>query len=229
MPVKKNGRVYVQVFAVVSFSISVLGQNTGSISGTLAGDDGLPVVGAVIANGAGVAASGRAITAADGAFNITNLAPGIYTLCGRPKSRGYLDPCTWSTDPPKVSVTAGQATANTKLVLSKGAVIDVRVNDPLRALGAITLPNAAGPLVLLEAMTPRGPLEPLVMATKDALGIVYQTTIPFSTPTAISVTGNQVKITDSAGKVINLGGPSITVQRGPNDPPTAITLQVSKP
>jgi hypothetical protein len=227
MPTHKSELLY--AFAFFSLSASLFAQNTGSISGTLVGDDGLPIAGTVIANGVAVSASGRAVTAANGVFTIANLPAGTYTLCGRPKSPGYLDPCTWSTDPPKVSVTAGQATANTKLVLAKGAVIDVRVNDPLQVLGAAALPNATGALVLLEAMTPRGPLEPLVISAKDTLGTDYQTTIPFNTQTAIAVTGNQVKLTDSAGIVINLGGPSITVQRGPNDSATAIVLQVSKP
>jgi hypothetical protein len=225
----KGGLLYVCLLVFFSFSTFVLAQNTGSISGTLAGDDGATITGVVIANGVGVAASGRAVSAADGTFNIPNLPAGTYVLCGRPKGRGYLDPCIWSTDPPKVSVTAGQATANTKLVLAKGAVIDVRVNDPSQVLGAAALPNATGALVLLEAMTPRGPLEPLVINAKDTLGMDLQTTIPFNTQIAISVTGNQVKLTDSAGKVVNPSASSITVQRGPNDAPTAITLQVSKP
>jgi hypothetical protein len=61
---------------------------------------------------------------------------------------------------------ADKAASNTRVVLSKGAVIDVRVNDPLTVLGATPLcighPSHAPDC-------------------HDALGADYQTTVPFST------------------------------------------------
>ena len=209
-----------------TLSGSLVPQNTGSISGTLTGDDGKPLPGVVIANGNGVAASGRAVSAANGAFIISNLPAGTYTLCGRPNGGGYLDPCSWSIDPPKVTVVSNHATANTPLVLAKGAMIQVQINDPSRILGATALSNTVAPHVLLAAVTPRGLIEPLVMTAKSATGINYQTTIPFSTPVAISIAGKQVHITDSAGNVLNPAGSSITVQQGPTGPATTVTLQV---
>jgi hypothetical protein len=198
----------------------------GAFSGTLSGDDGVLIAGVVVANGSGVAARGRGVSAANGAFSIPNLPAGTYFLYGRPRGRGYLDPCVWSPDPPKVSVTAGKATANVKLVLPKGAVIDVRVNDPSTILGATALPNAVAPHVLLHTLTPRGLIEPLVSAGKNATGVDYQTTVPFSAPVRISVSGKQLQILDSTGQTLNPAGSSFLVQQASGSPSTTVTLQV---
>ena len=226
MKVKNSRRVFVCLFAILSAASSLFAQNTGSISGTLSGDDGALIAGVVVANGVGLAASGRAVSAANGAFTITNLPAGTYFLCGRPRGRGYLDPCIWSSDPPKVSVTAGKATANIKLVLPKGAVIDVRVNDPSTVLGATALPKTVAPHLLLHTLTPRGLIEPLVMAGKDATGVDYQTTVPFNSPVRISVAGKQLQILDSTGQTLNPAGSSFVVQQAPGSPSTTVTLQV---
>jgi len=208
---------------------STTGSGTGGISGTVVGDDGTAVVGAVIANGVGLSASGRVVAAADGSFTISNLPPGTFSLCARPKGGGYLDPCTWS-DPLQVVVTAGKVTTGTQVIVAKGAVVSVRVNDPGLILSLVgTQPNVVTPHLLLHAMTPRGLLEPLVITETDALGREYQATIPFSVLVTIVVSGKQVLITDSAGNSLNAAGTAITIQQAPNNPPTTITLQVSTP
>jgi hypothetical protein len=118
--------------------------NTGSISGVVTGDDGKTLAAVVTANGViPLAASGHAKSASSGAFTISGLAAGTYQLCVNVTGGGYLDPCVWEPVLPTVQVTAAQAVSGYVLTVKKGALLQVRVNDPGGVLPVVGPPPSA--------------------------------------------------------------------------------------
>jgi hypothetical protein len=137
--VVSSGRARQWLNVAVSLLASVLslqGQtqnSTGTISGVVAGDDGKLLAAVVTANSTGSpAASGRTESASDGSFIISGLPAGVYELCAAVLGGGYLDPCAWSEVQQLAQVTPGKTLAGRRLVLLKGSVLQVRVNDPLK-------------------------------------------------------------------------------------------------
>jgi hypothetical protein len=118
----------------LSIPYSALAQNTGKISGIVIGDDGTLLAAVVTAHRQGMpAATGRADSATDGSFAITGLPSGAYGLCAVVRNGGYLDPCAWSAVIPSVQLDAGKAVTAYRLTLTKGDLLQVRVNDQSQA------------------------------------------------------------------------------------------------
>jgi hypothetical protein len=82
----------------------------GSLAGSVTDEGNSPIAGAfIIANRDALpAASGRATSAAAGAFLVSGLPAGSYTVCVQVPGGGFLDTCEWSTTPLTVDVKAGQ-------------------------------------------------------------------------------------------------------------------------
>jgi hypothetical protein len=206
---------------------SLLAQAPASISGTLTGDDGAALAGIVtVLKTVAPMASGRAEAGKDGKFTISNLTSGTYTVCAAVTGRVYMDPCAWSPVPVTVAVTAGQPVTGYRLIVTKGEPVQVRLNDPGSALGAVAQPNQPAPHVQLGFFTARGLFEPMVETSKDATGHNLQGFIPPNTPVPLYVGGKGVQIADSTGKTLNPSGTSITVSQPKGSSPLVVTLAV---
>jgi hypothetical protein len=207
---------------------------TASISGTITGDDGKALSAVVIANrNAPPAASGRAQSSASGAFAISNLPAGTYTLCAAVENLGYLDPCTWQLQPSTVQVATGQKVTGAKLVVKKGATLQVRLNDPGHILGQTAALQQVAPHVMLGVFTPRHVFRQLPLVSTDANGRNHQGAVPLdNTPASLYVTGRGVKITDESGTPIPATGLTVPVKPGGGNGNTnsakPITFNVSK-
>jgi hypothetical protein len=202
-------------------------QAPGSISGTLAGDDGQPVAAVVTANRSSPSpASGRAESGLDGTFTIANLPAGTYTLCVAAKGRGYLDPCTWSAAPPTVQISTGKSVSGYRLTVVKGTLVKVRLNDTTGVLSAAVPANQPAPLILLGFVTARGLFEPLALTAKDASGRSLEGTIPMNAPMSLQITGRGVKIADAAGTNLDLNGAKVTVQPSAVGTATQLTFNI---
>lgn len=237
---KKRGNTYMlhdtacsltAIAILLLASAPVALSQTGSISGTIAGDDGKPLAGVITSNRTSPpAASGRAVAGANGAFTIANLPAGTYALCASVENLGYLDPCAWSAAPPTVQIAAGQAVTGFRLVVKKGTTLQVRLNDPDKILGQKAAPKQVAPHVLLGVFTPRRLFQPLQLAGTDASGRNHQGTVPLdNTPASLHVTGRGVRILDESNVEVGPSGVNIGVKPNNGNAPKVITFTVRDP
>jgi hypothetical protein len=202
--------------------------SAGSISGTVTGDDGKPVAAVITASRTGPPlARGRAEATSKGAFTITNLPAGTYMICAQVSGGGYLDPCAWSPDPPKIQIGAGQVVTGYRLVVKKGAVLQVRLNDTSKVLDLTAAPRTTAPHVLLGVFTTRRVFEPLHVTSKTANGRDYEGAIPVETPVSLYITGRKVRITNESGAEIGPAGSTVTVKRSSGGKPEVVTFNIS--
>jgi Carboxypeptidase regulatory-like domain len=214
--------------------------NNGSIAGSVSDEGVRPIAGVVvIANREGLpAASGRATSAADGTFQIGGLPVGSYVVCAQVPGGGFVDACEWRT-PLTVGVKAGQPVAGLQFPLKRGAILQVRLNDPGQLLLQPSSITKTVPHVLLAVQTARGLLLPVTLVARDATGTTHAVTIPFDTPVNFTVFGDHVSLTDGTGAPAGLGlstvpvtlpsvsSPPVTPLSGAN--PIPLTFNVTGP
>ena len=129
----------------------------GSLAGTVTDGSNKPVTGAFItANRESLpAASGRAFSVADGTFQISGLPAGSFTVCVQVPGGDFIDTCEWQILPLRVDVKVGQAVAGLKFKLQKGAILQVRLNDPGSLLSP-SPPTKTVPQLLMGIQTAKG-------------------------------------------------------------------------
>lgn len=203
---------------------------TGTISGTVVGSDGAPISAVVTANRIGLPpATGHADSAPNGSFYISGLADGTYSLCATDRRRQYLDPCAWSAQEPSVKISGAQAVTGLKLVLEKGSLLQVRLNDPTQVLES-TAKGAASPKphVITGVFTDRRTFQPLSTVGKDASGRDQQTVIPFDRPVSLHLVGRGVSVTGASGQPLDVehgSSQSVTHLSGGSPQPLTFTVQ----
>jgi hypothetical protein len=208
----------IAVISLVGVLCSAATTTTGSIAGTLVSDTGAPIRGAKITVNAtapvksqsqGPAVTGllqgSAVTAADGSFSVTKLAAGTYTICAQAGLAAQIDPCHWSQTPPQATISAGQNLSGIKISLKKGAIFNVRIDDPKHYLNAPS--SVAGiPHISLGVYTPSGQYYPAYLTGKDATGSNYSLTIPQNTTLRFAISSKHVKLQDSKGNAVPANG-----------------------
>ena len=111
--------------------------NTASISGSVIdGKTQKPIPSAVVvAIRSGVPNfTKNTRSGGDGAFLISGLAAGNYTLCVQTPGAAYLDPCQWNGAPGTVTVVSGQAAKGPTLRLTAASILSIVVQDPQKIL-----------------------------------------------------------------------------------------------
>ena len=155
------------------------GQNTGSVSGIIRDDAGQPVAGGyAVASPVGPSATHAtytAITSASGKYTFTGMQPGKYSICVQVPGGPHLDPCRWSTAV-QITVGAGQSVTNQTVSVTKGSILQVRIDDQSKLLAT----SGPGDL-LVGVFLPSSVFQPLRLMSSDGSGRTYQTAIPFNT------------------------------------------------
>ena len=212
---------------------------TGSLTGSVVDDSGHPVAGArvLISHAPSIKPPVPAppvitgplatmVTAdANGTFHAENLAPDEYIACAETATPGYLDPCHWSASAPNFTVSAGQTTSGVKIVMAKGPVIRIHIDDPQQLLKPI-----AGPVDLdfeIHVVTGKGLHYSAPMQSSTALGRDHAITIPFDTPVSLRVLSPHLVVNDQAGKSLEPLGASVNVPVGTTPVVVGLTV-VSK-
>ena len=152
-----------KVYWIVAIMFSSAAQSPapGGLTGTLTGSDGTPIDGGTVSlsnmsipprnpSGRPSLQRGPYVTrsGAGGTFRFDQLPAGSYQVCAQAPRSQWLNSCDWGAKPLIVSVTAG-ATGKLAVVLRKGALVPIRVDDPSRALSqGQSKPSGAGLLVL---------------------------------------------------------------------------------
>src|SRR5215469_17919059 len=160
------------------FSIaSTLSAATGSV----VDESGKPVTGALIrfvqhnAPGVSAAAVPDVASAADGTFTLPNLTGAAEVCIQVPGSNaGYVNPCLWPSQKLTLSSLSATALAPIQIIVKKGAIATIRVNDPTGVLAA----NPKQPLIV-GVFAPGGMFYPATQKQADKTGRSYSLTVPY--------------------------------------------------
>jgi Carboxypeptidase regulatory-like domain len=210
---------------------------TGSLTGSVLDDSGHPISAArVLVNHAPsvkppfpappVITGPLAATAVPdftGSFHVDNLPPGDYIVCVETTVSGYLDPCHWSTSAPNFTISAGQTTSGVKIVMAKGPVLWIQVNDPQQFLKPVTGPVDLG--FEIHVVTSKGVHYSAPIQSSTATGRSHAITIPFDTPVSLRVLSTHFTVNDQSGNVFAVQGATVNAPAGTT--PAVIGLTVA--
>jgi hypothetical protein len=207
----------------------------GTISGTLTGDDGTLLGGAVV--GLTVVPpypAGRlrqtewtTISGADGSFQFGQLATGNYRVCPQAPGTAWLNPCEWGPQPPAaLSLTSGQPSANVAIVVNTGAVVPIRLSDPSGFLSQYEGTVPAAQLLIGVSNNASFFLTAPIIST-DATGRNLQIVIPFGVTVNLSVCSSFFQLSNSSGIALTKTSASIPITVQPGQQPSLLTLVVT--
>ncbi len=210
----------------------------GSIQGTVVGSDGTSLPGAHVfaalkANVGKIKAPptfvtnvvGAATASSGNTFIISNLPEGSYILCADTTTPGWLDPCHWSTSVPAINLAQGQSLTGQTVVMTKGAVVQIRINDPWQLLSA-----PGGTIVHDVEVVALGSNNAYFNAritSTDPGGRNEQVTLPFSLTHTLIVRSPKFALTDSTGAALPMAGRSQPLQIAPTAAVPSFTYTVA--
>jgi hypothetical protein len=163
---------------------------------------------------------------ANGIFHVDSLAPDQYIACAETATPGFLDPCHWSASAPKFSVSAGQTTSGVKIVMAKGSVLRVHIDDPQQLLKPV-----AGPVDLdfeVHVVTSNGFHHSASIQSSTAVGRDHVITIPFDSPVNLRVLSAHFAVNDQSGKSLASTGTTVNTPSGTTLAAIGITVTGKK-
>jgi len=111
------------------------------------------------------------------------------------------------------------------MVLDKGALVTVRVDDPGQFFAATTA--KAGPGLLIGVGTDSFVFRRAALLSQDAGGKTYQVLIPFDRKTRISVASPMYQLANASGSLLAASrGNAIPVFVQSGQPPPTVTLKI---
>lgn len=162
----------------------------------------------------------------DGTFQLPELVGGSYRICARAPGTTWIDSCQWGLQGTTVSLSASQPSPNVTIVLKKGALVIVRVDDPAQLL-SIHEGKTPGAHLLMGVGTDSHFFQAAAVASQDGAGRNYQLLIPFDRPINISVGSGFFQLSDATGRVLPKFGNLIPVLVPSGQQPATLRLTVS--
>lgn len=210
-------------FLLFTAPIGLSAQSTlGTISGSVAGEDGAPLSGVRIIANASLSKSsklpgllvtgpvrGQAVSASNGTFTIEHLPPGTYTLCAQ-GSPTHLDPCNWSQIAPEATVASNEKSNSTKLKLVKGGILQVRLNDSKNLLNSARTATSV-PYVLMGVSSHAGHFYPLVNTAQDSAGRTNKLLVPLHENFELQIVSRSLVLTDQDQKPLPATGYALQI------------------
>ena len=205
----------------------------GSISGVAKGADGTIItVGAVTASRqAGGARTRLEMTSAsaairpDGSFTLPPLAYGAYQICAHSPGTAWLNSCEWGGKGTTASLTPTQVSVQVSIVLTKGALVTVRVNDAAQLLAAHE-GKTPGAHLLIGVAGDSLNFSPADVVSQDAAGRNYRVLIPFDRTVNISVASAHFQLNDQTGRALPKFGNVIPVRVTSGQQPPTVMLGI---
>lgn len=207
----------------------------GQISGAVKGDDGSSVAGASVylkwrlPEGAPLRqrTEWTATTDAAGLFHFDLLTNGQYAICVQAPLGNWLNPCEWGTRRPTVTVSPPLRSANVTIVLKRGAVVPIRVDDPSQLL-AQNEGKTRGAHLLLGVRSDALIFHAASVTSQDSGGRNYAITVPHDVAVKLVVASSFFRLTDATGAAVAASGAgSIPVSVPSGKSPATVLLSVS--
>ena len=209
--------------AILSLAVSIAHSQTvmGGLAGTVVDGKTLtPIPGAlVIARFVGTPPLAKNTkSGGDGAFQIQGLAAGRYLLCVQAPGGGYLDPCQWNGSPTNITVASGQTASGVLLKLTAASVVNIQVQDPLKALSQSTK-DGHRPSLTIGVWGPKGLYYPALRSgASSAGGYHYQLAVPHDTPLNFYIASHDLKLGDAGGMPLPANASQQAFQHITGDP-----------
>ena len=162
----------------------------------------------------------------NGTFQLPELVGGLYQICAQGSGTAWIGSCEWGSRGATTTISADQPLTNVNIVLSKGALINVRVDDPAQLLPAHE-GKTPGAHLLLGVGTDSHFFQVATLASQDGAGRNYRMLVPFDRAVNVSVTGGFFQLSDAGGKVLPKFGNMIPVLVPSGQQPAALRLTVS--
>jgi hypothetical protein len=201
--------------------------NAPPLTGLVIGNDGKPISAVITAVSAGRPVAGaRTESGNDGSFAVAGIPDGKYQLCAVDKGGVYLDPCTWSSSPVTVTISAAKPISGYQLLLTKGIPLQVRVNDAGQILDATAAaPNQVPATLIVAVATLHHTMQPLPVVSKDNAGRTLQTVVPLNAAIQVKLFGKGFALADASGNALNPSlGASVPLQTSETQQPLAFTV-----
>lgn len=207
---------------------------SGSVSGTLTGEDGSHIVGGrvtLLLVPQNPEAKLRqtlwsAVSGAGGAFQFGGLSEGTYQLCAQVPASAWLNPCEWGLQPPAVSLSNAQPAASFDFVLKKGAAVPIRIDDPGHFLSQ-NEGKTPGAHLFLGVRNDASAICPVPLLSRDANGRNYQIVVPFNATVNLVVHSSFFHLSNASGSPIGATGPSVAVTVPAGQQPAPIRFVVT--
>jgi hypothetical protein len=214
--------------------------SSASLTGSVVDDSGHPVAGArvLISHAPSVkppVAAPPVITGplaamvtadANGAFHADGLAPDQYIACAETSAPGLLDPCHWSTSAPSFTVSAGQTVSGMEIVMKRGTVLQIHVDDPQQLLKSVT-----GPVdfdLEIHVVTGKGLHYSAPIQSSTATGRDHAIAIPFDTSLSLRVLSAHLTVNDQSGELFPALGAAVNVPAGTTPAVMGLTVTGKK-
>lgn len=177
----------------------------GSITGKVNADDGSAVGRALVSlhrvtrlEGWRSRQTEWSLWTQNGAFTFEQLPPAEYRICVHVPQSAWLNPCEWTVaDATALSVSGSETQTDVTVTLSKGAAVQIRVEDPAGLLRRHE--HTSGAYLLLGIITDRSIFRPASRRSEDAHSRDYEVVVPFGRTTKVVVFSSFFRLADAAG------------------------------
>jgi len=129
---------------------------------------------------------------ANGLFSFPGLQAGLYRVCPGPLN-GLLNPCEWFDNPPSALLGAGPLSrAELRIVLVRGRLLNIRVEDPEAKL-QVSAKGVADHVVSVSVRSPKG-IHMAPQALADAGGVSHMLVVPAGVSLGVDVTSPTLNV-----------------------------------
>jgi hypothetical protein len=155
------------------------------------------------------------------------LPPGSYVACADTRTAGLLNPCHFATSAPTFTIAKGEILAGVKVVMAKGAVLPIHINDPQGLLAAPT--GAIAPDCRVQVVTAKGYRYEAAITAHTATGRDHTITVPFGATFTVQVISPHLAVNDDTGKAAPSVGKSVAAPAAGNPGTMTFTVSGVKP
>jgi hypothetical protein len=151
------------------------------------------------------------------------LPPGSYVACAELSGAALLDPCHFATSAPAFSVAKGQILTGVKVVMAKGAILSVQINDPQGLLAAPA--SVVSPDCRVQVITAKGYRYEATITAHTATSRNHAIALPFGAAVTVQVISPNLTVNDASGKPVASAGSSVAIPA--TGSPGGLTFTVS--
>jgi hypothetical protein len=166
-----------------------------------------------------------AVTDTNGQF-VSFLPAGSYIACAQTTTQGLLDPCHWAASAPTFTI-ENHTTVETKVVMAKGAVVPIHLDDFQQLLPPVTA--AVQPECRFQMVTAAGRRYDAIIVAHTNTSRDHAITIPFATSLTLQAVCPHFTINDHTGAPAAAAGVGTLVPEGTAVATVNYTVSAVKP